>query len=314
MSEDKYKLKEEQIELLCSFFGYGDFEQADIIFLGNEEGLGNLSCYEMSILHRTECFGNDSSYYLNSQNKLAGFWEPGGLLTDTKKREFLATKGIDYIYKPAFRSRFLQFISRLVLSLEEEKENMGIHFNYNDKIELGKIRDLIKNYGLFSQRKGIKTALVDWRPLPRLNEKEKGPKWPFSGKIEEQLYLNAFRYKKTDEYHESLRVKRENILKKVFARHKKFILVSVGEKDYKKLVLENVLVDMNGNKPFFVKLNLGNTNKEMYYAKMEMENRILNIFITDFFNDQSGIRLEGLKALAYEIRDVLDKQKHKPSK
>lgn len=86
----------------------------------------------------------------------------------------------------------------MVQSLAGGAHNWDKWFEYanDDRVTYEQVKIFICGDNLFCERDGVKTALVDWRPLPRFNQKENSKQtgWPFEGGVNEKQYLDAFAF------------------------------------------------------------------------------------------------------------------------
>lgn len=319
-SEAMIELTDKRIANLQAFFGYGGFKQAHMIFLGNEEGLASTNDYELSIRVRTDddelAFGNDKQYYIDSDKKDAGYWEPGGEITNKKMRDFFQKNGSIFRIED-INSHFLRYMARIVLFLERPKE--GDESYWFKPLELDKLRrEQINIYiyeNILCDRDGICTALMDWRPIPRASE---GVSWPYTGPLNEKKYLDAFNFhdNESDSLHCELRDNRLEILKSAFAELKVPIIICTGFGDWnedkqkyeKQIVLESIIKDKDGA-PVFLdsygnKPKKGDSNK-FFRATVNFEGHVKHVFLTPFFGG-GKLRLDGLMSLAVELRQILN--------
>ena len=312
-----------EVETLNAFLGYGDFRKADIIFVMNEEGLGGIGensvlsgkvkeQHEINIGYRMDEFGMDNNFYIDGNQKLSGFWEPGGVVTEKKIERYYKRKGWKYEKIIPKKSVPLQFLSRMVLALEDSPNNWEDWFLYAK--ENGKKWDRVVEFigtGLFCEREGIKTALVDLRPIPRKTEEWKtggkhGP-WPYSGGVQEKQYLKIFSdgiVKNIDEKHQKLWRKRIGYLENLFFIAKAPVIFLPGARVIKCKIVRQIL-EQNNIKWKEMEDIIPNTEKPVIKFDAEFPNGRKQIFVTDFFDNRRGIGINGLKNLFPEIHKIV---------
>ncbi|CAG7645527.1 hypothetical protein ACFQI7_25810 [Paenibacillus allorhizosphaerae] len=215
-------LSEEQIDSLLSYVGYGDFSRPDIIFLANEGGLGDRSV-EANIMDicgpfkaKPECWVNGDG--ANGYWKV-GEWEPGSI-------------------ERVPVSPFLRLCSRMVLALEDKDSSPQKWFQRGDRSVINHVRRFLSEGGLYSNRPGIRTALLDWRPLPRNNERSPLP----YENVEQNLYLKAFNFSDngSDNPYISWREKRIKIFNDLFHIYPVPLVLCVGDIPAKKRLAEHI--------------------------------------------------------------------------
>jgi len=315
------ELTDKRIAALQAFFGYGGFKQAHMIFLGNEEGLASTNDYDLSIRVRTDddefAFGNDKQYYIDPDKKDAGYWEPGGKITNEKMRGFFGKNGAVFRTED-INSQFLRYMARIVLLLE--KPNEGDDSYWFKPLEFDKKREghinIYKNENILCDREGIRTALMDWRPIPRASE---GVSWPYTGPLNEKKYLAAFKFKDNgaDLLHCKIRNNRLEILKNAFAELKVPIIICTGFGDWnedqqkyeKQIVLESIIKGTNGA-PVFLN-SCGNKpqkgdHDKVFRATVHFAGHVKHVFLTPFFGG-GKLGLDGLMSLALELRQILNR-------
>lgn len=68
-------LENGQIEKLIAWFGYGDFQNSNIVFMGTEEGLNFKRDIYKSIEVRCDKFGMKQINWLDKSDRKNGYWE-----------------------------------------------------------------------------------------------------------------------------------------------------------------------------------------------------------------------------------------------
>lgn len=275
-----------QIEKLISFCGYGNFDTANIIFLGNEEGLGGGEIKD-EITKRTR-----------------EFWDNGKAIVGNEK-----TNGyyVDIQTYEDTRSPFLEFSSRLMMYL-----NSPEHIDYFKKnSEDSKTFLEIKKYKintLYHERPDLnfRSVLVDYRPLPRANESLTYSIYrELDSRFDWKQYSRAFRFQKrnVDDYHLYLREFRSEILKNIFTRDQETLaIIGIGDKQTKRRFFETHIAFLE---PFRDRY-LSKDKAELFYGKILINGYIIPIFLSDFFQSGRGIGLEGLKILSKIIKDEIN--------
>lgn len=299
-------INRDQYLKMLSFMGYGNYPETDILFFGIEEGTGDQS-YENNIRTREEVYGQDQGQYIFTLNEdwKDGFWESRGPRVQEIRKEYLEKKyGIETkIRYPDVP--FLRYCSRIQLALEDSiiNNNKDISQWFLRKNEDPERFELIskftkgENSQLFCQRDGIQSALFDWRPLPRKNEKD----WPEEySVISKEKYLNGFdklngiQYKDDfSNYSEDAKT-RVDILENIIGKFKIPIIISSGKVDVAKRLLRNIF----GQELFFEERRLQGVSpkgsiQDIYVAKLRNSNNLTTIFLCTFF-DEKLLTYEGL--------------------
>jgi|GEM_PF-6427308 len=265
-------ITKEQLAILNSFCGTGDFLNADIIFFGNEEGLGGDNLEKVL----SERIGESKRNNCIIPNKpLNGHYR--------------TTWAVE---KETARSQMLQFQVRLLLFLNNPKENW-----FALKEEAPLIFEQIKEYqrvNLYRENNNynLKSALVDLRPLPRYNETE----WPFKN-LDRQQYISAFKFTKrakVDKLYSDLKEERIKIIQNLFhACHNVKVIVGIGDKDSKKRFFEVLFVEI-------VFETIWLSDKTCFHATIDLNGKLVHIFLSNFF-DYRAFGLNNLENLARKI-------------
>lgn len=323
MREEQIALSKEQIQKLLPWFGYGPMRKSNIVFFGNEEGLGGLPI--QAVPARCYVYGNDSNTWINSNNWHDGYWDE----TENEGQEKLRKKTIQIrsddglptlVEQKTEHFPIIDFQSRVLLHLEQPFQDWFQKLSWYqtyDKQVLQKIK--VKQKSLYNDQSLIKAALVDWRPLPRPTE----ACWPYIG-IDQKQYEDAFslkrRYYNTAkaylegriyEYQLDLEtrmlVDRVQLLRKVFTSFDFPLLIGCGAPLQKKKLLELIFKDHNIS---FQENQLSN-GKKYYLSEVELENKKLTILLTVFFNHRKNcLQLNGLEELTKKvIQPIIEQNK-----
>ncbi|MDQ0171935.1 hypothetical protein [Paenibacillus tundrae] len=301
-------LTNDDIEKLLPWFGYGKFHEAEIVFFGNEEGLGGYPIE--AVPARCKVYGNDKNTWIDKDWR-NGYWDEtsheGYLKLGEKVNELLKEKGSPPV-NPKLQSPFLDFQARMILYFENNNQDWFNNMSSLNQEQQRKIRNLTKH--LFSDQTTLKAGLVDWRPLPRSNESC----WPHVG-IEEKKYLSAFKLNQfylkqvnevrngkiqvqdLDQYAMML-WKRTELIEKVVSKFPFSILIGVGDIPSKKRVLEYIFATYDLK---FIRKTLSN-GKPYEIAELILPDKKVTMILTPFFNHRSNcLQLEGLKILCEDI-------------
>ena len=272
------ELNKSMYNQLLRFVGHGDFENADIIILGNEEGAGGNTIAD-NLIKRCEKFGrNETGEYINyiqdSDGELLCYWQKDDAqkqetmhdisLQDEDNKKF--EKGGEINSKTKY-SKFLSMCARMKLALanlEDTDVNKWYKNLGKDKIS-DEIRVVASNHLFTEEYGGIRIAMIDWRPLLRKTEKDSGNSWPKEySNITESKYRTAFdfgtgkQYKdKFSDYKKDAEIRKTAIASLLKAYPGK-IIIGYGAIEIKQKILENIF---EGCK--FSKLDIENesTNK-----------------------------------------------------
>jgi hypothetical protein len=319
--EEKLELSQEYIEKLLPWFGYGHFRDADIVFLGNEEGLGGYPI--QATIGRTKVYGNDENTWINGNWK-EGYWDETGhkgyLQLGVVTNHIREEMGLPaFVKKKDNYFPILDFQARILLSIEEPDYDwfqLKSWYEEHDPKQHQKLESTIQD--LYSDRLKVKAALVDWRPLPRSSEED----WPYTG-IDENKYLAAFSLKNPyfgnvkrvikrsldiellDSYSKML-YDRIQLMKTVFSTFPFHVLIGAGDLRSKKRLLKFIFA---GHNLSFKRLPLQN-GKYYEIAELNLSHRKLNIILTTFFNHRNNcLQLVGLRDLTeHVIKPLLNKK------
>jgi len=291
-------LSKVQYEKLLSFFGYGNFSEADILFFGNEEGLGGYSI-DANIDARCNYYGKDKNgnyFNLLRTTWQDGFYEDEGSQILSKLSDSKKTNG---------HSNFLEIASRICLALEHKSEDNDKWFELSEDNKESK--EIIKQYYedcLFKPKKnGINSVLIDWRPLPRTNEKTWYP--VEYNNIDKGKYLKAFKFSTKKNLADNFTNytqdvdKRKDIVATVFSKYPFPLGIGMGAIKSKKKVIENIF---SGN---CTCATMSTLNKEWYKINICLPNGREKIFLLLPFPDTRsfGSKLNILKFYNYVYKN-----------
>jgi hypothetical protein len=317
---NNWVLSKSEYDILLKYIGCGNFPDADIIVFGNEEGTGGYSV-EANVKARVNLFGKDTlgqeyKHMIKIDSNNFGFYEPSSLEGRKKVERYLKENEKS---QPIGFSKgvFNQSIARICLALEQP--NSRDWFKGKDNNE--ETWEMIKKYvidELYEERRGIQTALTDWRPLPRENqtvwyEKEYGliatskDNNPYLSTFDKPL-ANSSSVQEFSEYYEDMK-KRSDILKLMFEKSKAKVIISIGGcGGFKKDAFE-LMFGKGIFKPLkFKNANMYNSNGQelkSYYATVALGNKIKNIYLIPFPDPGQVFRtqedaLKMLEELTYE--------------
>jgi hypothetical protein len=130
----EWKLTSEKYRELLSFIGYGNFQEADMIVLGNEEGTGWYGIEE-NVEARIRYYGKnkDGRYVdcLNVDDPSEGFWESS---KEDKIARYLQEQYEDEVEEKFYvKGNFLPTVARICLALEWDRDNIGRWFQTYDE-------------------------------------------------------------------------------------------------------------------------------------------------------------------------------------
>ncbi|WP_340014430.1 hypothetical protein [Paenibacillus sp. FSL K6-1318] len=142
------KLELHHIERLVPWFGYGNFNEAEVVFFGNEEGLGGYPIE--AVLGRCQLYGYDSNTWIENDWRL-GYWDEtshdGYLKLGKVTNEIRIAKGLPSVDPPRRSSSpFLEFQARILLHFEQMDKNW---FNFKGNLlndQWNQIQELKNTY------------------------------------------------------------------------------------------------------------------------------------------------------------------------
>jgi hypothetical protein len=294
MSE--WRLTKKDYDILLSYIGCGNFPDADIIVYGNEEGTGGYSV-EANVKARVNLFGKDPKgkdylYCIKNNDPVHGFYEPSGREGGKKVEQYI--KHNEKIQEDGFTAgSFNQAIARICLTLEDNKKNNWFESAEENTFAWETIKNYIVNE-LYKPRIGIQTALADWRPLPRENEKV----WPseyssIAKSKKNNYYLSTFDKPKSkkifrndfSDFKKDMQ-KRMNILKYLFEMSKCKVIIGIGgvngfKKESLELMFgENIFKDLTIESADM--FNKKGQRLSALTATVPLENKTLHIYLIPF--------------------------------
>ncbi|MBO9604636.1 MAG: hypothetical protein J7639_01725 [Paenibacillaceae bacterium] len=214
-------LNKDQMESLLAFAGYGDFSNAGVVFLMNEGGLGNRSVEE-NIDDICGPMREDANSWLKNDWR-NGYWKidqwsPGRV-------------------KKIPTSPFLRLSSRMVLALEDRHHSCEYWFQSKNNVLISAAKKFLMEGGLYSDRPGIRTALLDWRPLPRKTEDDP---LPFEN-VDQNLFLKAFSFKDRGRNpYTEWRKKRIEVIRNLFESFPIPVVLCAGDPKTKKILVQQI--------------------------------------------------------------------------
>ncbi|MBU8915117.1 hypothetical protein BGM25_03535 [Bacillus sp. FJAT-29953] len=299
------KLSREQFEKLNAFAGYGDQKQADVIYFGMEEGLGGKDI-EPNIMARCEYYGKDSRGWFNPTTWKDGYFERCGSEAAEKMAACLTDLGLD---NPADGSngniQSLEFMSRLSLFLKEpEKPWFALKGEQPELYD--RITAYWRNARLFHADEKIKTALFDWKPLPRANVSD----WPYE--VEDDLFLkkeyeDAFDFKEhSNPFLTEMVQKRLELLGRVVSTETFSTLIAFGGRTGKVRILTEALSRVTKDPIAFQEVVLPESKQTISVAELTINGK-KRLFICSPFFDSKVLSRKGLEELAQYIHPYFSK-------
>lgn len=245
-------LTKDEINSLRSFIGYGNFRKAKIIFLANEGGLGKKTLRE-NISLITRDYKRDLNSRLNQNTWKDGYWK--------------VNKCSEEVANNTPKTPFLKLCARILLALENSNTTIESWFKKenDDKATTEKVNQYLDGNSLYSNREGISSALIDWRPLPRKNE---SCDLPYTN-IDQQQYLDAFSFKdqsSSNEYKAWVE-QRCNIIKQIVKKFQPPLILSAGAKQDKRKLFKHIWPEIQFDK---ISLSTNKGQKEIYVSKSKL--------------------------------------------
>ncbi|MBP1154001.1 MULTISPECIES: hypothetical protein [unclassified Paenibacillus] len=274
-------LTEEHIHSLLSFIGYGDVSKAQIIFLGNEGGLGDRSV-EDNIA--SICF----TYKENVNHCVHGDWTKGYWKQDQWKpgREVRVP-----------RSPFLRLCSRMILALEHPDQPIHSWFQQADHNVIQDVKRFLMEGGLFTDRPGIQTALLDWRPLPRKREADPLP----YDNINQKSYIDAFNFfdRPNNNPYIEWRTKRLSLFQDLMKSYPVPLILGIGNIPAKKRMVDGIWGEQ-----IYEEITLQPSGKKIAISKNIIGDNT-RVILTPFFGYEH-MGYSGVKDLAQYISDHIE--------
>lgn len=290
------KLSKAQFCQLNAFSGYGDFKNAEIIYFGLEEGLGQWDV-ESNIIARCEYYGKEPSLWFDASSRQLGYFERSGDKAAMKMKQCLRDlEKITEEKRVKTTIQSLEYMSRLSLFFEEsDKSWFELKGDHPKQYE--RITQYWRESRLFHEDEKIKTALFDWKPLPRSSVGA----WPYT--IENDLFTQA-EYEKAYElreiHHSFLRGsvhQRLNLLEQILSTESFSILLSFGDRRGKERLLTKALYHITKQPVHFHEVLLKESKKKISVAEVIIGDKKRLIVCTPFFDSRSLTR-KGLEELA----------------
>jgi hypothetical protein len=280
----------DSIKKLIRFCGYGNFASANVVFLGNEEGLG----------------GGEISDEIRKRTK--DFWDEGIALDGINKERgyYVSNKG-----GGDAKGHFLLFCARLMLHLNRSENKQDYFQKQTENAEAFKEIKSYKINSLFNEDEKLlkyRSVLIDFRPLPRVNEKTNSSVYTeLNADFDWKQYIKAFRLKNRgiNKFHYQMLHDRTVVLKTVFSRKVETkVIIGIGDKEVKKMFFEK---NFEFEKPFEEKY-LSKDKVEVLFGIIRNHTSIIPVFLSNFFQSGYGIGLDGLKELCRLIdKELVDK-------
>ncbi|WP_156396466.1 hypothetical protein [Paenibacillus sp. Soil724D2] len=316
-----------QLQKLNAYIGCGPHMDADIIVMGNEEGTGGypeeieahtaarfrlygkdektvdalLKAIETDpqVLHHDELHGEEAYTYCLNGDWENGFWEENDKDGEGKiERYIIARDGKLKKKVEVPPSPFLNYIARICLALDHRNEDKPLQDWFQKKnADLGIIDKYIKNHLFKKSVEGVKTALTDWRPLPRPNQDTWFEEYGLLGKSARQ-YMDAYFFNPNEREKAAyiLAERRAELLKDLIVNSKARFLIMIGE------VLESKL-DLI--KRFFpdqdIQFTRLKTRNHAYTITVKLPHKTFHIYAMPFFGN-GALSLEELHRF---VRDIL---------
>lgn len=316
MNKNSWKITKEQYNKLLYYVGCGNFPKADIIIFGNEEGTGGYGIEE-NVEARFNLYGKNKQgeyeFSLSGKNYQSGYWEPSSRGGRDKIISYLTNQGGISKTSEFTKGYFLPAVARICLALEHsEKES---HYWFKSYTQNPEAEKKIKKYileSIFCEKEGIQTALMDWRHLPRPNERV----WPEEYKdIADGLggnkYLKAYSLPKRNNnlansfsnFSEDVTI-RKNVLKNILEAIPAKIIIGFGNIPIKRKALNQILDPIKFEPLILNDIKIG------VQAEKDVSGRKKYVFLLPFPSPQtygSNERLlESLEKFTYKLRTLLN--------
>lgn len=293
---ENWRLSKEEYKILLSYIGCGDIPNADILVFGNEEGTGGYSVTE-NVKARTQLIlagGDVSNYSIETSNWRDGFFYPDSdqlRATHENKHTKDFTAGV-----------FNAAIARLCLAHERSSSNNWFQGAAN-VLAYEAIKEYIGRKLYKPKAEGIQTALIDWRPLPRLTERiwypieygavapspeekpnQDNPYLAVFNKPKGRFNSNKYTTSSFSDFQEDMNF-RARIIKNALIKSSAQILLGIGGADgFKKDALEVMFgEDIFSTIPFTCDMrNSKGQLQRAFKAEVPLDNKILHIFLIPF--------------------------------
>ena len=283
-------MNKKHIFKLLRFCGYGDYPNIQVLYIGNEEGLGGAENAQV-INARINKYYNKGIQLVEGNRNEGYYWNPPKA-------------------GPAPNVPILNFMARQMLRFNEGN---GINW-FQTFQENPQAKDQIIQYlgnELFREGndRSFRSGLFDLRPLPRLNERQRPGL--YGNDFKWGVYLRAFRYslrfnQGLQPYSQWRIIRAEIFVNLLQTAENLRVIIVPGDRHGKKRFFEfiNLLegVELLHN---FEERNLP-CGQPYYYNEISINNRAqIPIYIPNFFQSGRGIGLNGLEELTEVIRPII---------
>ncbi len=189
---------------------------------------------------------------------------------------------------PQRKSPFLQFINRLRLYSEAKDAKW---FSYKHELSSSDYERILGESCLSnSETHSTNFHLLDIRPLPR--PRENSP-LPYDG-LDPQKYLKAFNTFDVNHttYGSWVEKRREKLLAKIDSFDSLSTIIAAGNISMKMAFISGLYPEVQFT------LHTLSSGKPCYIAEVTSKNKKIKLIVTQFFDNQNGIKLQGLKEVA----------------
>lgn len=189
---------------------------------------------------------------------------------------------------PQRKSTFLQFINRLRLYSEAKDVKW---FSYKHELSSIDYERIVGESCLSnSEKHSTNFHLLDIRPLPRPRENSR---LPYDG-LDCKKYLKAFNTFDVNHttYGSWVEKRKEKLLSKIDSFDSLTTIIAAGNISMKMAFLSGLYPEVQFT------LHTLSSGKPCYIAEVTSKNRKIKLIATQFFDNQNGIKLQGLKEVA----------------
>lgn len=305
--------KKEELIKLNKFLGFGDFSKTQILFFGQEEGLGpeqpQLSSeqrcrgeVELRLKYLTRKSMN--TFFLNDNDPSDGYWVLGND-TDALRNECYQDLGFAIRKNPEsvkLRGTW-SCPARMQRALEENnEEDMERWFSKENWVN-SLIREQVAE-GLYARDRGVRIGLTDWRPIPKRNLNSE---WLYEG-IDDKQFKNAFAFKRTsDSFYKKLCEERVRLYDKLFHTYHIPVVCCYGSglRKERKELFRQIADDKEGAIHKATILPMG--KKYIEWVEARFNGKITTVIFTDHFT--RTMDYQSLFGVTKQIRRLLRGQK-----
>jgi len=293
-----------------AYIGCGPHRDADVLIMGNEEGTGGYPKeIDAHMVARFLLYGKSEEQVTNLVNQYRtlqgdfdqipldnnyayhygsswkdGFWEPNGLGGENKIEALIKARTGSIPVKTDTFSPFLMQSARIVYGLTTDSSIPVEHWFRTGASDTSiTVNTEIKEYArqrLFSTDSPgrLKTALLDWRPLPRSTQDTWPPLYGFLGE-DDSAYLEAYNFGGAAQSElRTLVESRVKVLRSAIVNSRASILIMTGEVSANKLQLAQAMF------PDSRFISLPMRNNKAYYAQVNLPNKRMHVYLLPFFN------------------------------